>query len=212
MALRRDLAARRSSRADLSGLDPRGRLRGAIVTALGVVVTALSGAGPAGAAQVNGTLAAYESPAPQGGRYLHFQNSVTGDCYMTATNADGGFGAQLPPGVYDLRAERGAILAHRIAVGDADRGLGRVSELAPYAPQRLWQYQTIAPAILTSPAPSTANIMTVDRTALPPSTHVIAAPADLTTEPRLGVPAPTLPPTMQLPPPAVVNPAPIDPR
>ncbi len=166
--------------------NPGGRIGGWLIALCCVVMT---GVAPAEAARVNGTLVAYEGAAPQRGRYLHFQNEASGDCYMAATSADGSFGAQLPPGIYDLRAEHGAILAHGIVVGANDFALGRVSELAPYAPARIWQYQAIAPSQLTSPAPSTANIMTLDKIVLPPSTRVAAEPA-----PMMGTPMPKLTP------------------
>jgi hypothetical protein len=137
---------------------------------LALAITALfARATPALAARVSGTLKGYETAAPQKGVYLHFENRVTRDVYMTLTAEDGSFGAQLPPGVYRLRGERGAVLAGPITVGVANAALGPVSDLAPYAPARLCGLQYLAPAILTSPAPSTANIMTLDTTApLPP--------------------------------------------
>ncbi|MGH7836307.1 MAG: hypothetical protein ACREQC_00625 [Candidatus Binataceae bacterium] len=132
-----------------------------------IVLTVLAGAPIARAARVNGTLTGYENPAPLAKRYLHFENQVTRDIYMTLTAADGSFAAELPPGTYRLRAQRGAILASGITVGAPDIALGPVSELAPLAPSRIWHLQSIAPAQLTSAAPSTANIMTRDTTVLP---------------------------------------------
>lgn len=172
-------------RQGFAGKNRRYRLSGWLVAAL---CTIGAGVSPAQAARVNGTLVAY---AQAGDHYLHFQNRVTGDCYMAATASDGAFGAQLPPGVYDLRADRGAILTHSIIVGSADVGLGQVSELAPYAPARIWQLQGIAPSLLSSAAPLTANLFTVDTTRLPPATNVAAAPmAELPTgTPQVAEPA-----------------------
>lgn len=150
------------------------RGRGCVLAILCGVVTGVSAVQ---AAQVRGTLVAYEGGVQQGGRYLHFQNEVTRDCYMVPTATDGGFGAELPPGVYDLRAERGAMLARAIVVGRAAIGLGQVNDLAPYAPARLWHLQAIAPSMLSSPAPSTANLLTADMTVPPPGRMVVAAPA-----------------------------------
>lgn len=113
-------------------------------------------------AQVSGTLTGYENSAPLANRYLHFENRITLDIYVAPTAKDGTFGSELPPGEYQLRAEHGAIIASGINVGTADIPLGAVSDLAPYAPSRLWNLQSIAPAQLTSAAPSTANIMTRD--------------------------------------------------
>jgi hypothetical protein len=124
---------------------------------------------PAHAARVSGTFTGYEHSTPQKGASLHFENRVTRDAYMTLTADDGSFGANLPPGIYRLRGERGAILTGPITVGTNDVTLGTVGDLAPYSPARLCGLQYLAPAILISRAPSTANIMTLDTTApLPP--------------------------------------------
>jgi hypothetical protein len=175
-------------RPDFASKIGRYRLSGALFAALLIVVC---GGPSVHAAQVNGTLVAYGSSAQQRGRYLHFQNKVTRDCYIVATGADGTFGAQLPPGVYDLRAERGAILAPAISVRSTDVALGQVSDLAPYALSRLWHLQSIAPSLLSSPAPSTANILTADSTVLPPAEKVTPAslPGGSGEAPTLSEPA-----------------------
>jgi hypothetical protein len=129
-------------------------------------------------ARVSGVLTGYESSSPEPSRDLHFQNAITRDTYLSPTHTDGSFAVELPPGLYDLRAERGVILKHAIAVGEADVALGLVSEAAPYAPARLFQLQNIAASILTSPAPSTAYIMTVDTTLLPAGTAYPAPKID----------------------------------
>jgi hypothetical protein len=139
-----------------------GRLQLAIV-ALAVLGSAANGL----AAQVRGALTGYENSAPMPNRYLHFENQVTLDNYMAQTAADGSFAVRVPPGSYRLRAERGAILASGIIVGVTDITLGRVSELAPLAPARVWDLQSIAPAQVVSAAPSTANILTHDSVVLP---------------------------------------------
>jgi hypothetical protein len=143
------------------------KLKWSVLAPMAIVLTLLAVAPATWAAHVNGTLTGYENPAPQPKRYLHFENRVTLDIYMTPTAADGSFAADLPPGTYRLRSEHGAILARRINVGAADIPLGPVSDLAPLAPSRVWHLQSIAPAQLTSAAPSTANIMTRDTTSLP---------------------------------------------
>lgn len=116
------------------------------------------------AAHVSGKLTGYETSTPEANRELHFQNAITHDVYLSPTDSGGSFAAELPPGVYDLRAERGVILKDSIMVGEDDVSLGIVSEAAPYAPARLFELQAMAPSILTSPGPSTAYIMTVDTT------------------------------------------------
>lgn len=128
------------------------------------------------AARVSGKLTGYESSTPEPSRELHFQNAITHDVYLSPTHPDGSFVAELPPGVYDLRAERGNILKGSIAVGEADLPLGIVNEAAPYAPARLFDLQALAPSILTSPAPSTAFIMTVDTTVPSAGATVIPKP------------------------------------
>src|SRR5690349_20331044 len=94
------------------------------------------------AATVSGILVQYEG-APDPNRDLHFENVITRDIYMAPTHQDGSFSQQLPPGTYRLRTEVGAILASDIGVANADVPLGRVTELAPLAPARLFQFQNI---------------------------------------------------------------------
>ncbi len=124
------------------------------------------------AATVSGILVRYEG-APDPNRDLHFENAITRDIYLAPTHQDGSFSQQLPPGTYRLRTEVGAILASDIGVEDADVPLGRVSELAPLAPARMFQFQTIAPTILKSPAPSTAYTYTEDTTVLPSTAQAV---------------------------------------
>jgi hypothetical protein len=129
----------------------------------------LIGGGSSLAANVSGTLVAYEGQTPEPGQPLHFQNRITADIFMATSSSDGSFMANLPPGAYDLRSEHGAVLAGPIYVGPSEISLGRVSDPAPYAPERLFTLQSVAPSILDSPAPSTANIMTRDTTPVPPN-------------------------------------------
>jgi hypothetical protein len=143
------------------------------VLAAALAIAALTGMpSRAHAATVSGILTQYEG-APEPSRDLHFENVITRDIYMAPTHQDGSFSQQLPPGTYRLRTEVGAILASDIKVADADVPLGRVSELAPLAPARLFQLQNIAPTILKSPAPSTAFTYTEDTTVLPPSAQAV---------------------------------------
>jgi hypothetical protein len=143
--------------------------------ALGAVTTTLCG--PAAyAARVSGVLVGYENSTPEKSRDLHFENQITRDIYLSPSHDDGSFGAEIPPGTYDLRAERGAILVHSISVGAADVKLGTVNELAPYAPRRLFDLQSVAVPILTSPAPSTAYLYTIDTTVLSSNAATIPNP------------------------------------
>lgn len=127
------------------------------------------------AARVSGKLVSYHGqPAPS--RDLHFENCVSRDIYLAPTHGDGSFAQTLPPGCYNLRAERGAILKSSIEVGAAPVDLGQVSDLAPRAPARLFDLQSIFPSLLYSPAPSTAYIFTRDTTVVPASAPKIPAP------------------------------------
>ncbi len=143
-----------------------------------VLMFAVIGALPSSAmaARVSGVLTGYENSTPLTSRDLHFQNIITGDSYLSPTHSDGSFSASLPPGTYRLRTETGAILMNSIVVGGSGIDLGRINELAPLAPQRLWQSQTIAPTRLHSPAPSTAYLMTSDTTRLPASATTVPKP------------------------------------
>jgi hypothetical protein len=146
----------------------------AVIVLMLAVVCVLPGR--AMAARVGGVLTGYENSTPQASRDLHFQNIITGDAYLSPTHANGSFSASLPPGTYRLQTETGAILVSSIVVGRSDIDLGRINELAPLAPQRLWQSQAIAPAHLDSPAPSTAYLMTSDKTQLPASATTVPKP------------------------------------
>jgi hypothetical protein len=155
-----------------------GHGRAAVIVMLMAALFAAIGSSPgdAWAARVGGVLTGYESSTPLVSRDLHFQNNLTGDVYLSPTHADGSFAAVLPPGNYSLRTETGAILMRSIMVGRAALDLGHISELAPYAPQRLWHFQIIAPALVTSPAPSTAYVATADTTPLPADASAVPKP------------------------------------
>jgi hypothetical protein len=130
---------------------------------------------PAIAARVSGTFATYQGQAAAS-RALHFENCVTRDIYMAPTHADGSFAQNLPPGCYDLRAERGAIVRHSILVGETDLALGQIGDLAPFAPARLWHLEDLFPTLLYSPAPSTAFIFTRDATVVPATAEKVPVP------------------------------------
>jgi hypothetical protein len=150
-------------------------LRCAFTITLGVALISAS-PGLARAARVTGVLTSYENSTPLMSRDLHFQNVITGDIYLSPTHPDGSFKATLPPGKYRLRTETGAVLMKSIMVDRGDIDLGRISELAPFAPQRLWQAQSVAPSRLAGPAPSTAYVMTSDTTPLPPTATALPKP------------------------------------
>ena len=108
-------------------------------------------------AHVSGTFV-YWDGKPMDNRQLHFQNRASGDMFVAATDNHGDFATYLPPGLYDLRAERGVILKEKILVGNDDFNIGRVVEPASTDPRRLLDRQGVAEAIVQSPAPATANM------------------------------------------------------
>lgn len=146
------------------------------IAAAAIAALSLASAGSAAAARVSGTFVNYQGQ-PIASRDLHFDHCVTHDSYLAPTHGDGTFAQSLPPGCYDLRAERGAIVRRAIVVGEADVAIGQVSDLAPLAPARLFQLQTLFPTLLTSPAPSTAYILTRDATVVPVSAAVVPVPS-----------------------------------
>jgi hypothetical protein len=129
----------------------------AILSSLALGAGLVASAHFAGAANVSGTMV-YRNGSPATQRQLHYENRATGDMYVAPTTPDGSFTADIPPGHYDLRAERGVILKNKIIVGDEDFTIGRVVEPAPLDVRRLFEHQNVAEAIVISPAPSTANL------------------------------------------------------
>jgi len=100
----------------------------------------------------------YGDGTPADNRQLHFQNRASGDMFVAATDSKGDFAAHLPPGTYDLRAERGVILKRKIVVGTGDVGVGRIVEPPPLDLHRPFQHQGVAEAIVQTDAPATANM------------------------------------------------------
>jgi len=124
---------------------------------------ALALAAPAAAAQfssaqVSGNFV-YRDGTPADNRQLHFQNRASGDMFVAPTDNHGDFATFLPPGIYDLRAERGVVLKAKIlVVGNTDFNIGRVEEPAPLDVRRPFERQGVAEAVVQSPAPATANM------------------------------------------------------
>jgi hypothetical protein len=101
----------------------------------------------------------YQDGKPADNRQLHFQNCASGDMFVAPTDNEGDFAVYLPPGLYDLRAERGVVLKAKIlVVGNDDFNIGRVVEAAPLDVRRPFERQGVAEAIVQSPAPTTANM------------------------------------------------------
>jgi hypothetical protein len=128
--------------------------------ALSVAVAAGLAAGVqiARAANVSG-LMSYRDGRAADRRQLHYENRVTNDIFVAPTKPDGSFTADLPPGFYDLRAERGLVLVSRIRVDNEDINVGHVIEPAPLDVRRPFEREGVAETIVESPAPATANIV-----------------------------------------------------
>jgi hypothetical protein len=122
------------------------------------LVSALATAPAAAAAVVSGNFA-YQDGKPAANRQLHFENRITGDMFIAATSSNGSFSADLPPGVYDLRAERGVILKPHIIVGSSNENVGRAVEPAPLDYHRPFEHEGIGEAMVESSAPGTANVL-----------------------------------------------------
>ena len=129
----------------------------AIALSIAAAAGLAAGAQIAGAANVSG-LMSYRDGSPGARRWLHYENRVTNDIYIAPTTPDGSFTADLPPGLYDLRAERGVILADKIRVDAEDVNIGHVVEPAPLDVRRPFESEGVGEALVESPAPSTANL------------------------------------------------------
>ncbi len=133
----------------------RSRCIASAVAAAALALLAI--AEPARSATVSGTFT-YDDGTPAKRRQLHYENRATGDMYIAPTDPSGSFSADLPPGFYDLRAERGVVLKANITVGDSSLDVGKVVEPAPLDVRRPFEHEGVAEAIVENPAPSTANL------------------------------------------------------
>ena len=133
---------------------------GFAIVALSVAVAAglASGTRIAGAANVSGVMF-YRDGKPAERRQLHYENRVTSDIFVAPTKPDGSFTADLPPGFYDLRAERGVVLASGIRVDNEDINLGHVVEPPILDVRRPFEREGVAETLVDSPAPATANVV-----------------------------------------------------
>ncbi len=107
--------------------------------------------------EVSGVFAGNQGQAAAG-HEMHFQNRVSGNLYSVVSGAGGAFSVRLPPGVYDLRGQHGAIIAEGVVVGRSPLNLGQVHPPAPYSIWRWFQRQHVAEAIVQSPAPASAFV------------------------------------------------------
>jgi len=179
-----------------------------LALAAAVAVGLAAGARIAGAANVSGVMS-YRDGKAADRRQLHYENRVTSDIFVAPTKPDGSFTADLPPGLYDLRAERGVILASKIRVDTADVNIGHVVEPAPLDVRRPFEHEGVAEALVESPAPATANItsgraiegMKYGREALAPFGAPVGTPAPQETPLGEATPvAATSPSAMESPP------------
>ncbi len=131
--------------------------RGSIAIALGTLVSVFAGPRAAAAAIVSGNFV-YQNSKPAEHRQLHFENRATGDMFIAPTDDSGNFSVDLPPGLYDLRAERGVILKYRVNVENEPLEIGRVVEPVPLDVHRIFQHESVGEDLVKSPAPSTANL------------------------------------------------------
>ena len=174
----------------------------AIALSAAVAVGLAAGGRIAGAANVSGTMS-YRNGKPADKRQLHYENRVTSDIYVAPTQPDGSFTADLPPGLYDLRAERGVVLASKIRVDRDDINVGHVVEPAPLDVRRPFQHEGVADSILDSPAPATANLTSGRPLAAMKYGHEAVAPFGA----PAGTPAPRQTPLGEATPVAVGSPS-----
>lgn len=128
-----------------------------VLALIAVGVSVSSGAISAQAALVSGILTTPDGH-PASDRQIHFENRVTGVLYLVQTDSDGKFSTNLPPGVYDLRQEHGTTIRAGIEVTQADADLGKVPEPVTGFWFNPFELQELGERIITSPAPSTANL------------------------------------------------------
>jgi hypothetical protein len=126
------------------------------------------------AAMVSGVYTSFAGK-PLADHQLHFENRISGDIYLTHTGDDGSFASDLPPGTYDLRAERGLVVRPGIRVdGPEEQNVGRVSDGAPFDVRRPFEREGINRPLLETEAPATAHLE---------KQHLAPAPASSAAEP-----------------------------
>jgi hypothetical protein len=134
----------------------RAKLKTSGMLALSILAAAI--AVPANAAVVTGSFV-YRGGRPANQRQLHFENRVSHDMFIAPTGNDGTYSVDLPPGVYDLRAERGLVLKSGVVVaGEQPIDVGQAMEPAPLDVRRPFEREGVGEAIVQTEAPATANL------------------------------------------------------
>ena len=155
-----------------------------LIAMLAVLGFAGAAGSPSFAANVSGVLVTVDGKAARS-RQVHFENRVTHDLFLIMSDRAGQFSIDLPPGSYDLRSDRGAIMGPLIAVDQADIALGNVVQRSGWR-GLIFEREGVLKGIVASPAPSTANIppfpVVVGETAAPaptakPQVPLLYAPA-----------------------------------
>jgi hypothetical protein len=116
------------------------------------------------AAKVSGTLL-NAGGGPQPGEQIHFENQVSHDIFLIETGPGGGFSIDLPPGIYNLRTDRGGVVASAITVDQGEVALGTVEEPGPLSWLWFFRRQGVIRGLVGTPAPSTANIPSLEEAA-----------------------------------------------
>jgi hypothetical protein len=113
---------------------------------------------------------------PLAGHELHFQERVSGDIYTVRTHPDGSFSTMLPPGLYDLRGQHGAVIASAVMVDQSPVNLGQLHPPGPFDVGRLLERQEVGQAIVNTPAPATAYVPSAGEGSQPVAVLPIASP------------------------------------
>ena len=135
----------------------------------------------ADAAMVSGVYTTRGDGKPLADHQLHFENRVSGDIFLARTASDGSFASDLPPGIYDLRAEHGLIVKSKVVVNADDLNVGRITDGAPLDVRRPFEREGIGPALLDTEAPATAHLdrkpVAAGPSSVPSAAQASAAPA-----------------------------------
>ncbi|MGH7949379.1 MAG: hypothetical protein ACREQF_09160 [Candidatus Binataceae bacterium] len=129
----------------------------AVGLALAAILLSPTTGDVASAAMVSGVLNEHAGP-PAKGRQLHFENRLSGDMILAPTNDAGAFEADLAPGIYDLRGERGLVIKRHVVVDREAVNLGTLRDPPALDVRRPFQREGIAETVIDPVAPATANV------------------------------------------------------